>query len=281
MGFDMDAGRFDRSAHPFTNGTLDDVRLTTRYQERWLPGALFGAIHEAGHGLYEQGLDPERYRNPAGAACSAGIHESQSRLWENLIGRSHAFWSRYYPILQGLFPGVLEGVSLEAFHGAVNEMGPSLIRVEADEATYNLHILLRFDLESDLISKRIEAKDLPELWNLKMQTYLGVEPPDHRQGVMQDIHWAAGLFGYFPTYALGNLYAAQFMERLQQDLPDWGDHVARGDLRTVKAWLNERIHVHGRLWTAQELCQRVTGRPLSAEPLMRHLNAKAAAIYGI
>jgi len=281
MGFDLEAGRFDVSAHPFTNGTLADVRLTTRYQENWLPCALFGAIHEGGHGLYEQGLDPERYRDPAGGACSMGIHESQSRLWENLIGRSLAFWCRYYPMLRDAFPGVLEGVPLEAFHAAVNAVQPSLIRTEADEVTYNLHILLRFDLESDLIAQRVEVKDLPERWNHKMKDYLGIEPPNDGQGVLQDIHWAAGLFGYFPTYALGNLYAAQFMEQMRTELPDLDAILSRGDLRTVKTWLNERIHVHGRFWTAQELCQRVTGQPLSAEPLMRHLDAKASATYGL
>ena len=281
MGFDLDAGRFDVSVHPFTNGTFRDVRLTTRYLENFLPCALFGAIHEAGHGLYEQGLDSARFSNPAGKSASMGIHESQSRLWENLIGRSRPFWIHYDQPLRDTFPGVLDGVSSDAFYGAVNTVSPSLIRVEADEATYNLHILLRFDIESDLLAGRVEARDLPALWNAKMKEYLGIEPPTDRDGVLQDIHWSAGLIGYFPTYALGNLYAAQFLEAMRRDLPDLDEHIAKGELHIVKDWLNERIHIHGRRWLAQELCTQVTGGPLTAEPLMRHLKEKYAAIYGI
>ena len=281
LGFDLEAGRFDVSAHPFTNGTLGDVRLTTRYRENYLPCAVFGTLHETGHGLYEQGLDPDRYRNPAGQACSMGIHESQSRLWENLIGRSRAFWEHYYPPLRAAFPGVLDDVPMAAFHGAVNAVAPTLIRLEADEATYNLHIILRFELESELVAGRIEVRDLPELWRAKMQAYLGLLPEDDRTGVLQDIHWAAGLIGYFPTYTLGNLYGAQFLERLRQDLPDLDARVARGELRPAKEWLNRNLHVHGRRWSAQELCQRVTGAPLSVEPLMRHLWATYSDLYGI
>ena len=281
MGFDLEAGRFDVSAHPFTNGTMQDVRLTTRYLEDHLPAAVFGTIHEGGHGLYEQGLDPVRYRDPAGQACSMGIHESQSRLWENLIGRSRAFWSHYYEPLRGACPGVLDDVTPDAFYAAVNAVAPSLVRIEADEATYNLHIILRFDLESDLLAGRIEARDLPELWRSKMQEYLGLEPAEDRLGVLQDIHWAAGLFGYFPTYALGNLYGAQFLEAMRRDLPDLDQRVARGELRPAKDWLNRNIHVHGKRWSAEELCLRVTGRALSAEPLMRHLQAKYGEVYGI
>ena len=281
MGFDLQAGRFDVSAHPFTSGTLRDVRLTTRYLEDGLGSALFGTIHEGGHGLYEQGLDPDRYRDPAGQACSMGIHESQSRLWENLIGRSRAFWSHYYEPLRRACPGVLDGVAPDAFYAAVNAVAPSLVRVEADEATYNLHIILRFELESDLVAGRIEVRDLPALWGAGMKASLGLEPPDDRLGVLQDIHWSAGLFGYFPTYALGNLYAAQFMEQMKRDLPDLDAQVARGELGGVKGWLNRAIHVHGRIWTAPELCRRVTGTALSAEPLMRHLWGKCAEIYGI
>jgi carboxypeptidase Taq len=281
LGFDLQAGRFDVSEHPFTNGTLRDVRLTTRYQPGFLPSALFGTIHEAGHGLYEQGLDPARYRDPAGQACSMGIHESQSRLWENLVGRSRPFWSHYYGPLRAAFPGVLDDVPLDAFYGAVNAVAPSLVRVEADEATYNLHIILRFELESDLLAGRLEVRDLPGRWRDKMKQYLGIEPPDDRSGVLQDIHWSAGLIGYFPTYALGNLYAAQFLERMRQDLPDLDARIARGDLGAAKDWLNRNIHVHGRRWTAQDLCRRVTGAPLSAEPLMRHLWARCGEVYGV
>jgi len=281
LGFDLEAGRFDDSAHPFTNGTLRDVRLTTRYQEAYLPSAVFGTIHEVGHGLYEQGLDPARYRDPAGQACSMGIHESQSRLWENLIGRSRPFWQHYFPQLRHAFPGVLEDVSLEAFYEAVNAVEPTLIRLEADEATYNLHILLRFDIESDLMAGKVEPRDLPGLWRAKMQEYLGLEPEEDRLGVLQDVHWSVGLLGYFPTYALGNLYGAQFLEALRRDLPDLDERLTRGELRAVKDWLRERIHRHGRRWSAQELCREVTGETLSAEPLLRHLWGKYTEIYGL
>jgi len=281
MGFDLQAGRFDTSTHPFTSGTMGDVRLTTHYREENLSSAIFSSIHEAGHGLYEQGLDPARFRNPAGQFCSMGLHESQSRLWENLIGRSMAFWSHYYQPLREACPGVLDDVSLAAFHGAMNRVAPSLIRIEADEATYNLHILLRFDLESDLVAGRIETRDLPALWRAKMKEYLGVEPASERQGVLQDIHWAAGLIGYFPTYALGNLYGAQFMEQMRADLPDLDERVAGGELGCVRDWLRTNLHRHGRRWPAQELCARVTGQPLSAEPLVRYLKGKYSAIYGI
>lgn len=281
MGFDLQAGRFDTSAHPCTDGTLQDVRLTTRYQEDYLPGALFGTLHEGGHGLYEQGLDQARFRDPAGLFCSMGIHESQSRLWENLIGRSLPFWRHYHPELRRTFPGRLEDVSLDAFYRAVNVVEPSLVRIEADEATYNLHIILRFELESDLIAGRVQPRELPEQWRGRMQASLGVAPTEDREGVLQDVHWAAGLIGYFPTYTLGNLYAAQFMEAMRRDLPDLDDALARGELGPARAWLNRNIHRHGRRWTAPELCEKVTGQALAAEPLLRHLRRKYSGIYGI
>ena len=281
MGFDLDAGRLDESAHPFTNGTFRDVRLTTRYMEDFLQAALFGAMHEAGHGIYEQGLDPERFRDPAGQACSLGIHESQSRFWENIIGRSRPFWEFYFNPLKETFPGSLGNVSAEAFYGAVNSVKPSLIRVEADEATYNLHILVRFDIESDLLAGKVQPRELPALWNAKMKEYLGITPPDDRDGVLQDIHWSAGLIGYFPTYALGNLYAAQFREALLKEVTDLSARLAKGDLLVVKRWLNENIHRHGRLLLSNELCIKVTGEPLSAQPFIRYLKEKYAEIYGI
>jgi carboxypeptidase Taq len=281
MGYDMQAGRLDVSAHPFTNGTMGDVRITTRYSEDFLNMALFGTMHEAGHALYEQGLDPERYRDPAGGFCSMGIHESQSRFWENMIGRSRPFWKRYYPELRKAFPGVLDDVTEDAFYGAINVVQPSLVRVEADEVTYNLHIILRFELESALLADQLQAEDLPAAWNEKVKSFLGIVPPTDREGVLQDVHWSAGLFGYFPTYALGNLYAAQFAEALRRDLPDLDARVAAGELKDIKAWLNKNIHHQGRRYLAQDLCAKVTGKPLSADPADRYLTAKFSEVYGI
>lgn len=280
MGYDFDAGRLDRSVHPFTSGTFGDVRITTRYDERYLGTALFGTLHEAGHALYEQGLDPARYKHPAGAYASLGLHESQSRFWENLIGRSMPFWRHYLPVLQEHFPGVLDDVPVDAFCAAVNVCQPSLIRVEADEVTYNLHIILRFELESALVSGALGTKDLPAAWNEKMRAFLGIAPPSDQVGVLQDIHWSAGLFGYFPTYALGNLYAAQFMEVLRRDLPDLDGRLAEGDLLPVRAWLTEKVHRQGRRHLPQDLCQRITGRRLSADASMDYLAAKFGEVYG-
>jgi carboxypeptidase Taq len=280
MGYDLEAGRLDVSAHPFTSGTFGDVRITTRYDEHFLSSSLFGVIHEAGHGIYEQGLDPLRYRSPAGQACSLGVHESQSRFWENLIGRSRAFWSHYFPILQQTFAGTLEDVSLEEFYRAINVCEPSLIRVEADEVTYNLHIILRFELESALLKGQLEAGDLPQAWREKTQRLLGLTPPSDREGVLQDVHWSAGLIGYFPTYTLGNLYAAQFLAQLEKDVPDVLTQVARGQLRPIKQWLNHKVHVHGRRYLAADLCRQVTSAPLAVDPALEYLARKYGEIYG-
>jgi carboxypeptidase Taq len=281
LGYDYEAGRLDRSAHPFTNGTFRDVRITTRYSETFLNMALFGTIHETGHALYEQGLDPERFRMPAGQACSLGIHESQSRFWENVVGRSRPFWSRYFPKLRRAFPAALEGVEEGDFYRAINAVKPSLIRVEADEVTYNLHIILRFELERALLRGSLEPKDLPEAWRTGMKSLLGMEPPSDREGVLQDIHWAAGLVGYFPTYALGNLYGGQFLQALRADLPDLDARIAAGDFAPVREWLRIKIHRQGRRHLAPELCLRVTGSALSATPLMAYLEEKFTDVYGL
>lgn len=281
VGFDFEAGRLDRSAHPFTNGTFRDVRITTRYNERKLNTALFGTLHEAGHALYEQGLDPKRYRMPAGQACSLGIHESQSRFWENVVGRSRGFWARTLPRLQETFPGVVDDVDAEVFFRAANVVNPSLIRVEADEVTYNLHIVLRFELESALLRGDLKPADLPGAWNERTKGLLGLVPPTDREGVLQDVHWSAGLVGYFPTYALGNLYAAQFAQAMEGDLGPLEERAARGDFGSLREWLREKIHRHGRKDLAPELCRKVTGKALSAEPLMTYLERKFGAVYGL
>ena len=254
LGFDLEAGRLDVAVHPFCSGTSrDDVRLTTRYSADWLPGSLFGTIHEAGHGLYEQGLPADAVGTPAGGSVSLGIHESQSRLWENMVGRSRAFWTHYLPRLKALFPAQLQEIDLDSFYAAVNQVEPSLIRVEADEVTYNLHILLRFELERDLLEERVEVAELPSVWNERMQQYLGVRPPDDAQGVLQDVHWSFGLMGYFPTYTLGNLYGAQFFHQAQQDLPDLQTQIGRGELLNLKTWLNDKVHSRGSRLMAGEL----------------------------
>ena len=275
MGFDLEAGRLDLAVHPFCAGTSrDDVRLTTRYSADWLPGSLFGTIHEAGHGLYEQGLPADAIGTPAGASVSLGIHESQSRLWENMVGRSKAFWTHYLPKLQALFPQQLSAVDLDAFYAAVNQVEPSLIRVEADEVTYNLHILLRFELECDLIEGRVAVAELPEVWNERMEQYLGIRPPNDALGVLQDTHWSCGLLGYFPTYTLGNLYAAQFFHQAHQDLPDLEAQIAQGELGPLKTWLNEKIHARGARATASELVEEVTGAEAECRLLHRLLVGK-------
>lgn len=280
LGFDFNCGRVDVSAHPFCSGFApDDVRLTTRYED-CISSALFGLIHEAGHGLYEQGLPVEWSGTPLASAISMGIHESQSRLWENNIGRSHQFWQWALPQLAQHAPQV-QGVSIDDFVRAVNHVQPSLIRVEADEVTYSLHIMLRFEIERDLMGGKVSVDDLPELWNTKMVEYLGVKPESDANGVLQDVHWSFGGFGYFPTYFLGNLYAAQFLESAEQAEPELWSQVARGEFAPLLNWLRENIHRHGRRYTAGELCEKVTGRALSEKPFVDYLTGKMQHIYGV
>lgn len=280
IGFDFDRGRLDVAAHPFCSGIgPGDCRLTTRYDERFLPMAFFGTLHEAGHGIYEQGLDPDAYGTPLGEACSLGIHESQSRMWENLVGRSRAFWDHFYPRTQESLPDSLGNVPVDKFHAAVNDVRPSFIRVEADEVTYNLHIMLRFELEQPLISGDLAPADVPGAWNEKFESYLGLVPENHADGCLQDIHWSAGLIGYFPTYALGNLYGAQLFDAAETALGDLPAAFARGEFGPLKQWLNENVHRPGRRYTPTDLVERVSGKPLSHEPLMRRLHAKFDALY--
>ena len=282
MGFDLEAGRLDIAVHPFCQGlSPDDVRLTTRYSVDNLAEALFGTMHETGHGLYEQGLPQAERGTPLCQSISLGIHESQSRLWENMIGRSRSFWQHYLPQLQAYFPEQLAGVELDAFYAAINQVETSFIRVEADEVTYNLHILLRFELEMDMVEERVQVEDLPAVWNERMEQYLGVCPADDAQGVLQDVHWSFGLLGYFPTYTLGNLYAAQFFARAQEDMPALMEQVAEGELARLKRWLNENIHARGRRSTAGELVQEVTGEALSAEYFIDYLEGKFKPLYSL
>jgi carboxypeptidase Taq len=282
IGFDLRAGRLDEAPHPFCSGFgPGDCRLTTRYDEHHFPGAFFGTLHEAGHGIYEQGLDAEAYGTPVGDACSLGIHESQSRMWENLVGRSRAFWRHMFPAAQQAFPEALADVSLDEFHFAVNDVRPSYIRVEADEVTYNLHIMLRFELEQALVAGELEPPDVPGVWNETFQRYLGLTPANDAEGCLQDIHWSGGLIGYFSTYALGNMYAAQLFNAARRDLVDLDEQFARGEFQPLKEWLNRNIHRRGKQYRARQLVERVTGERLSHEPLMAHLHARFDRLYDL
>ncbi len=280
IGYDFQRGRLDESAHPFST-TLGraDVRLTTRYNPEFFNTGVFGTIHEAGHGLYELGIGAELSDTILADGTSMGIHESQSRMWENFIGRSLPFWVCFYPRLKAMFPQNLETVRLEDFHRAVNAVQPSLIRVEADEVTYNLHILVRFELEKRLVANELQVGELPGAWNQQYREVLGVEPPDDAQGVLQDIHWSMGSFGYFPTYALGNLYAAQFYRTMKRDLPGMEEELVRGEFAPALSWLRDKVHRLGRLVPAAELCRQVTGESLDPACLVEYLEGKYSAVY--
>lgn len=280
MGYDFERGRLDLSAHPFTTSFHPtDVRVTTRVHEHDLTSCLFSCIHEGGHGLYDQGLDPVHYGTPLGDPVSLGIHESQSRMWENCVGRSRAFWRFFYPILQQTFHHQLQSIDLDHFYAAVNRVKPSYIRVEADELTYNLHIMLRFEIEQDLIEGRAKAEELPERWNQKMKEYLDIVPPTDAEGVLQDVHWSLGAFGYFPTYTLGNLYAVQFYDQARMEIPHLEDEIAAGQLLILRRWLGQKIHRWGRMFTAERLAQRVTGVSLTPEPYLQYIERKYSELY--
>lgn len=282
VGIDGKASRLDRSAHPFCSGIAPtDVRITTRYDERWLTGSLFGVIHESGHALYEQGFEEQHLGTPLAEAASMGIHESQSRLWENIIGRGRPFVRFLFPRLKKRFPRPLAGVGPETFYRAINAVRPSLIRVEADEVTYNLHVVLRYEIEKALIAGEVRVQKLSALWNERMEGFLGVRPEDDADGVLQDVHWSGGMFGYFPTYALGNLYAAQWWHSLRGDIRGLESRIARGELVPVRTWLRDKIHRHGRRYTPSELVRRATGEPLDAKYFIDYLKGKFGEIYKI
>ncbi len=282
VGFDFDAGVLARSVHPFcTSLGVGDTRMTTRYDENYFGDAFFGTLHETGHSLYDQGLPAEHFGLPRGEAVSLGIHESQSRMWENLVGRSRSFWKHFLQKAKAAFPQATAGVSDDDWYFAVNDIRPSLIRTEADEATYNLHVLMRFELEQAILNQELSVADLPAEWNARMKKYLGVTPPDDARGCLQDVHWSGGGIGYFPTYTLGNLYAAQFFEQARKDLGDLDAMFAKGDFAPLLGWLRRNIHTHGKTYSAGELAKRITGKPLSPEPLLTHLRQKAGELYGV
>lgn len=282
IGFDFERGRIDRSAHPFCSGFgPGDCRLTTRYHDHHFPSAFFGVLHESGHGIYDQGLLRENFGLPLGQAVSLGIHESQSRMWENFVGRSHSFWEYFLPYARQAFPTALKDVALDDFYFAVNDVRPSFIRVEADEATYGLHIMLRFELEQKLIAGDLKPAEVPGAWNELFTKSFQLTPANDAEGCLQDIHWSGGLLGYFPTYALGNLYAAQFFDAAQKELGNLAEQFAKGEFAPLKTWLNEKIHRHGRRYPARRLVEVVTGKPLSHVPFIRHLAAKYTELYGL
>ncbi|MBW3628816.1 MAG: carboxypeptidase M32 [Gemmatimonadetes bacterium] len=283
VGFDFSAGRLDVSTHPFCEGIgAGDTRLTTRYRDDSFVDSLSSTLHEVGHGLYEQGLPKAAHPGqPLGSAASLGIHESQSRLWENLVGRSRAFWDWALPQARESFGPVLDGYDPGALFRAVNVVEPSLIRVESDEATYNLHIMLRFDLERALLVGDLPVDDLPGAWNERMRQDLGMDVPDDRRGCLQDIHWSMGAIGYFPTYTLGNLYAAQLWDAIVREIGDIDGMMSCGEFAPLLAWLRERVHRFGRTYPAVELCERATGTPLTAEPFVRYLTGKLRPLYGV
>jgi carboxypeptidase Taq len=280
VGFDLKRGRQDVAAHPFcSNASRDDVRLTTRFDPGYLGQALYASLHEAGHGMYEQG-SPEAYEGTAlSGGVSLGVHESQSRFWENIIGRSRAFCHFLFPILQEAFPYALGMVSVEAFYRAVNRVKPSLIRVEADEVTYNLHILLRFEMESDLLTGKLGFKDVPDAWNAKMESYLGVTPPSDAQGCLQDIHWSEGLIGYFPTYSLGNLLSSQLFHAMQGEVSNIPELLERGETAPILDWLRRNVHGYGSKFTPPEVVRKATGEPLTSKYYVDYLTEKYTDIY--
>ena len=282
FGYDFAHGRQDRSAHPFsTSFSVHDCRITTRIAPEFFSTGLFGTLHECGHALYEQGVDPTLDRTPLAAGTSLGIHESQSRMWENLVGRSQAFWHWAYPSLQQTFPNALDGVGEDAFYRAINRVRPSLIRVEADEVTYNLHVMLRFEIESALLDGSLSVRDVPERWNATMEDYLGLRPPTDADGCLQDIHWSFGLVGYFPTYALGNLMSVQLFEAAKRDLGDLNTQFAEGEFAPLREWLREHVHQYGRTRSAAEILEGATGDSLSAEPWLNYVREKFGAVYGL
>jgi carboxypeptidase Taq len=280
FGYDFNRGRQDKVIHPFcTTFGIDDVRLTTRLQRNYLPSALMGTMHESGHGLYEQGFRRDLARTPLATATSLGVHESQSRMWENLVGRSRGFWKHFYPSLQAVFSEQLGQSDLETFYRAINKVKPSFVRVEADEVTYNLHTMLRFEIEVDLLENRLSVKDASEAWNAKFKEYFGMEVPDESLGILQDVHWSAGYIGYFPTYTLGNIASVQFYAKAVHDVPTIPADIERGEFGGLLGWLRTNIHQHGRKFMPGELIERVTGGPLNSGPYVAYLKHKYSEIY--
>jgi carboxypeptidase Taq len=283
VGYDIESkeagGRIDETEHPFTTGYYDDVRITTHYYQDNFASSIFSVLHEAGHAIYEQNLKKEWMFQPIGTACSSGFHESQSRFVENIIGRSREFWDYFLPKLKEITGALLSDVDLDTFVHAVNQVKPSKIRVEADEVTYGLHIIIRFAIERDLFADKIRVKELPEIWNKNYEEYLGVKIENDSEGVMQDTHWASGLFGYFPSYALGNIYSGLILAAMEKDLKNWREQIAKGNFKEVKMWLVKNVHSHGNLYDPEDLIRIITGKELSVKPYLKYLNEKYSKLY--
>jgi len=283
LGYDTSSpaavGRIDETEHPFTIGYYDDIRITTHYYPNNFASSIFSVLHESGHALYEQNLNPKWKYQPIGSTCSYGVHESQSRFYENVIGRSKEFWINFMPKLKKAAPSLAK-VELEKFYQAINKVEQSKIRIEADEVTYNMHVIIRFEIERDLFSDKIRVNELPEVWNQKYADYLGVKVEDDSEGVMQDTHWASGLYGYFPSYTLGNIYCGQIVTAVSKELPDWRHQLSLGKLTQVNDWLKRKIHSRGDLYEPEELIKKATGMKLNSEPYLQYLNEKYSEIYG-
>ena len=281
FGFTSDSWRIDETTHPFaSSSSVSDIRITTHHRLGDLH-SLFSTMHEFGHGLYERQVSPDLENTPLARGYSLGIHESQSRMWENLVGRGRPFWNHFYPQLQEVFRSQFAGVGLDEFYRAINAVRPSLIRIEADEATYNLHVILRFELEQELLAGGIDLRDLPELWDSKMREYLGIDAPDVADGVLQDMHWAAGHIGYFATYSLGNIVSCQLWERITSELPDLDEQFEQGEFGALREWLRVHVHCHGRKFMPPELLDRVVGGPIDPQPYLSYLRAKLGEIYAL
>ena len=283
VGYDIESenagGRIDETEHPFTTGYYDDVRVTTHYYEENFTSALFSTLHECGHALYEQNINPEWMYQPVGKRCSYGVHESQSRFVENIIGRSREFWIYFLPKLKQLTGNTLSKVDLNAFVHAINLVSPSKIRVEADEITYGLHIIIRFNLEKDLFADKITVAELPEVWNQSYKDYIGVDIENDSEGVMQDTHWASGYYGYFPSYTLGNIYSGQILAAIEKDLPEWKNQIAQGNFHDIRQWLIKNIHCYGDLYDPSDLLKKTSGEELSVKPYLNYLNQKYSKLY--
>ena len=273
-------GRIDETEHPFTNGYYDDVRITTHYYEDLFASSVFSVLHEAGHALYEQNLKPEWMYQPVGTGCSSGFHESQSRTVENIIGRSHEFWAYFLPKLKEIAGPALSNLNLDKFVHAINQVKPSKIRVEADEVTYGVHIIIRFNIERDLFADKITVKELPEIWNQGYKDYLGMKIENDSEGVMQDTHWASGYYGYFPSYALGNIYSGQLLAAMEKDLPSWRTQLEKGNFKNIRQWMSKNVHQQGNLYDPPALIKKITGKEITVKPYLNYLETKYSKLYG-